>query len=135
MNKMKSYSLNNLLDFNVLPNILLESNKLNKMCRNQTPIDSMDNIDGDEYETLTQPIDIVKSFNLYEQSNSIHSNSIPLSDSHNLNYSVYIDNKYPEKSSFDKPIYLKSNEKWVDSKIVLQCQNCHTFFSFLVRKV
>jgi hypothetical protein len=76
----------------------------------------------------SKPIDII---NLSIEK-SIHSNSIPT----DLNYSIYIDNKisYSSSPNTDKTIYLKTNEKWVDSKIVYKCQNCNKAFGFIVRK-
>jgi len=55
-----------------------------------------------------------------------------------LNYSVYIDDKItlstsPESSEF-RQLYPKTNDKWVQSKLISSCQHCSQEFGFLTRK-
>jgi len=57
-------------------------------------------------------------------------------DLNNLNYSIYVDTKLTQciSSDIDKTLYLKTNEKWIDSSVIYKCQNCNCNFSFITRK-
>lgn len=55
-----------------------------------------------------------------------------------LNYSVYMDDKItlsssPESSEY-RNLYPRTNDKWVQSKLINSCQHCSTEFGFLTRK-
>lgn len=55
-----------------------------------------------------------------------------------LNYSVYMDDKItlsssPESSEY-RNLYPRTNDKWVQSKLISSCQQCSTEFGFLTRK-
>jgi hypothetical protein len=55
-----------------------------------------------------------------------------------LNYSVYMDDKItlstsPEFNGF-KQLYPRTNDKWIESKLISACQNCSNEFGFLTRK-
>jgi hypothetical protein len=67
---------------------------------------------------------------------SFKSNSLPdkiIPDG--MNFSIYIDkHSHSTSDDIDKILYLKTNDKWVDSKIVIKCQNCDTIFSLMLRK-
>ena len=54
-----------------------------------------------------------------------------------LNYSIYADDKIRLSSSPDtqiRKIIPKINDKWVESKMIYNCQKCNTSFGFLLRK-
>ena len=54
-----------------------------------------------------------------------------------LNYSIYAEDKIRLSSSPDtqiRKIIPKINDKWVESKMIYNCQKCNTGFGFLVRK-
>ena len=91
---------------------------------------------------ISKPIDINKS-QTRDEPNSLYSNNsienyINIHSSrvsHNLNYSIYVDKKMNSCiSPTDKIVYLKTNEKWVDSNIVSKCQKCNNSFNFFTRK-
>ena len=94
---------------------------------------NLTNINGLSVINKTKPIDIITSkktiFTRTDFEDSIN-------DFNDLNYSVYVDN--PEiGSSPDNMItkvYPKQNDKWVDSNLIHQCQNCESKFGFLNRK-
>ena len=55
-----------------------------------------------------------------------------------LNYSIYMDDKItlsssPESSEY-RNLYPRTNDKWVQSKLISSCQQCSTEFGFLTRK-
>jgi len=55
-----------------------------------------------------------------------------------LNYSVYMDDKItlsssPESSEY-RHLYPRTNDKWVQSKLISACQHCSQEFGFLTRK-
>ena len=55
-----------------------------------------------------------------------------------LNYSVYMDDKItlsssPESSEY-RNLYPRTNDKWVQSKLISSCQHCSQEFGFLTRK-
>ena len=57
--------------------------------------------------------------------------------SNELNYSIYADDKIRLSSSPDlnlKKIIPKINDKWVESKMIYNCQKCNDAFGFLLRK-
>lgn len=121
----------------------------------------INNIDLGRVESLSEtqsiystciPIDIPKTNRLEES--IMYSNSLP-KYKNDLNYSIYVDRKlsnmrqvaslcedidhvsisnHSVSPDVDKTLYLKSNEKWIDSKIVSQCQNCDAHFGFIRRK-
>jgi hypothetical protein len=53
-----------------------------------------------------------------------------------INYSIYVDNTLNSNSPDNNisKIYPKQNEKWVDSNLIHNCQNCDINFGFLTRK-
>jgi len=68
-------------------------------------------------------------------SKSVPSNMITTTNN-NVIFSIYVENKkdYSIVPTVNKPLYTKTNEKWVDSSLVNKCQNCSTSFGFLTRK-
>jgi hypothetical protein len=156
-------SLHNLIDDNNNPNIfnscsfiknldtnIMDQNNTKKKKKKKTakfnivepneiiiprsqPIDIKQNIAQNEINILT-PIEtheITRS-----EPNEIKSYSLPTNLYDNMNYSIYVDKQLSLSLSpdVDKTLYLKTNEKWVDSKIIIKCQNCNTSFSFMIRK-
>ena len=79
----------------------------------------------------SQPIDI-----LIPRSKIISRLDIGKNDMSELNYSVYIDSVSISSSpdNIINKMYPKQNDKWVDSNLIYQCQDCDISFGFLTRK-
>ena len=103
--------------YNLTNNIMENKNKKNKKHKNNI--------------IRSKPIDIIQT-NTHET----ESKSLPCNLNNNMNYSIYVDKQLSLSTSpeMDKTLYLKTNEKWVDSKIIIKCQNCNITFSFSIRK-
>jgi len=81
-------------------------------------------------ETKTKPIDIITS-----RTNIINRTDIK-SKEEDLNFSLYVDNLSLSNSpdNIINKMYPKQNDKWVDSNLIYQCQECDITFNFLTRK-
>ena len=92
------------------------------------PLDNSRSIRGEISVNITPSIiSSVSTFNIKQ----------PDITENELNYSIYAEDKIRLSSSPDtqiRKIIPKINDKWVESKMIYNCQKCNTGFGFLVRK-
>ena len=99
----------------------------------------------------SDPINIINPNNEIDVNIKYSAQSCPtdMNDSSyytNMNFSTYVEKKMnsnpmlSQQNNIDKNfhninnLYLKSNNTWVDSSIILKCQDCMSTFSFILRK-
>lgn len=115
------------------------------MNKSKSSINLTELINSENKIKSTQPIPInnprfisktSSNINLYRESNNYNNTKDIEFDITDLNYSIYVEKKDFNLSASPDNISIcpKTNDKWVDSNLIYNCQNCNSQFSFLNRK-
>jgi len=109
---------------NILPSENLNTNILNSQNINNIKENKENKENKKDY----------RSNHIIKYINNINNNDITQNE---LNYSIYAEDKIRLSTIPDtqiRKIIPKINDKWVESKMIYNCQKCGTQFSFLLRK-